>query len=137
MATFNSGAVDNGMKIDRRKAGSLLCRSAKYTAAGAKAAGSVLAMVPMPAGARIVAIGWKCSALGAARTLALGDGTTANKYLAATSVASAASGMAVVDDKLAADANISATIAGDTFIDTAVLSVHVFYKMADSIADEV
>ena len=55
----------------------------------ALAIGSLLEMDALPVGARLLQGFLVADALGDSSTLALGDGTTANKYLAATSTASA------------------------------------------------
>ena len=72
------------------RGGKIRTRVSKYEASG-QAAGSLLEMDALPVGARLLRGKLVADALGASSTLALGDGTTANKYLAATSTASASS----------------------------------------------
>ena len=134
--TVSSDAVKAGVKIDGLKAGAVYCRSAKYTNSGAKDANSVVKMIPMPSGARIVRLDWKSSALGTGRTIDIGNATTVDAYVDGASVATAATGSAVLDTTLTAAEDIQIKVLGDTLPDEAVLSVHVYYKMAASIKDE-
>lgn len=79
--------------------------------------GSTIKMGVLPAGARILPQSMVMTdALGTGVTLAVGDGTTATKFMAATSFASAGSvGFTAIDNlgvRLAADTNIVITTGG-------------------------
>lgn len=134
--TVSSDAVKRGLKVEKHAAGVVLCRSAKYTNSGAKDANSVVKMVPVPAGARLLKLDYKSSALGTGRTIDIGNATTVDKYVDGANVAAAATGSAVLDEVLSAAEDIQIKVLGDTLPDEAVLSVHVWYKMADAIEDE-
>lgn len=134
--TDSTSAVKNGLKIDQRRAGVVFCRSAKYTNSGAKDANSIIKMVPVPSGARIVKVDYKTSALGAGVTVDIGNATTVDKYVDGADCAAAGSASSVQDVELTADEDVQMKILGAALPDAAVLSVHVWYKMADSIADE-
>jgi len=82
--------------------------------ASSLADGSKIEMCVVPKGARILG-GWLVfDALGTSTTLAVGDGTTADKYLAATDTSSAGSAtfFPVDGDKLSDDVTMTLTLAG-------------------------
>jgi len=136
MTTVSSDAVASGLMVERFKAGSVLCRSAKYTASAALAANDIIKMVPVPEGARLLRIDYKFSAFGAGRTLDIGDATTVDKFVDGDDVSAAGTDSVVLDEVLSADAVVQAKVLGDTMPENATLSIHVYYKMAGAIADE-
>jgi hypothetical protein len=103
----------------------------EYEASGLTAASTITVGV-LPAGARLLPQSMiMTDALGTARTLALGDGTTANKFMAATSVAAAGSvWLTAIDQlgvRLAASTNMVLTIAGGT--GTGTIKSFIFYAL--------
>lgn len=134
--TVSTDAVSGNLMPDTFQAGVLMCRSAKYTATAALDANSVIKMVPVPAGARITRIDYMTTALGASRTLDIGNADTIDAYVDGDDVSSAVADSVVLDTILAADIDVQFKILGDTLPDEAVLSCHVYYKMADNISDE-
>jgi len=90
----------------------------EYEAEGLTTASTITVGV-LPAGARLLPNSIIMhDALGTSRTLALGDGTTANKFMAATAAASAGKlWLTAIDElgvRLAASTNLVLTIAGGT-----------------------
>lgn len=134
--TVSSEAVLRNLKVDQERAGVVYCRSAKYINDGAKDANSIVKMVPVPAGARVVKVDYKTSALGAGVTVDIGDGVTIDKYFDGADCAAAGSASSIQDVVLTADEDVQMKILGAALPDEAVLSLHVWYKMADSITDE-
>ena len=135
--TDTTQAIKRGLKVDQQRAGVVYCRSAKYVNDGAKDANSIIKMVPVPAGARIVKVDYKTSALGTGVTVDIGNATTVDKYVDGANCAAAGSASSIHDVELAADEDIQMKILGAVLPDEAVLSLHVWYKMADSIKDEI
>jgi hypothetical protein len=136
MTTVSSPAVLSGIMAARLKAGSALSRSTKYTAESALAANDIIEMIKVPKGARIMRIDYKFSAFGAGRTLDIGISTDVDKYVDGDDVSAAGSDSVILDEILSADTTIQAKVLGDTMPADATLSMHVYYKMADAIADE-
>lgn len=134
--TDSALAVKVGPMVDQRRAGAVFCRSAKYTNVGAKDANSIIKMVPIPAGARVVKVDYITSALGAGVTVDIGDGTTIDKYFDGAICATAGKASSIQDQILTVDEDVQMKILGAALPDAAVLSLHVWYKMADSINDE-
>jgi len=107
------------------RGGKVRTRVSKIEAA-ALAAGSLLEMDSLPVGARLLEGRITYDALGGSSTLALGDGTTANKYLAATSTASAGSTeltvpISAVENGYTAEEKFILTTAGASITGTVML----------------
>ena len=134
--TDSTDAVKNSLMIDQRKAGVVYCRSAKYVNDGAKDANSIIKMVPLPSGARVIKVDYITSALDTGVTVDIGDDTTIDKYFDGADCAAAGSASAIMDLELTPDEDVQMKILGAALPDEAVLSLHVWYKMADSIVDE-
>jgi len=135
--TESTQAVKRNLKIDQQRAGVVFCRSAKYTVAAELAANSIIKMVPIPTGARVVKVDYKTTALGTGVTVDIGDGTTIDKYFDGANCAAAGSASSIQDVELTADEDVQMKILGAVCPAAAILSLHVWYKMADSISDEV
>lgn len=95
--------------------------------ASSLAAGSTIVMMPVPKGAKILGGKLYFDALGASTTLAVGDGTTADKYLSATDTSTAGSAEFDKIDNLfkalSATENITLTLAGGAATGTIKLMV--------------
>lgn len=107
------------------RGGKVRTRVSKYEAA-AIAADSLIEMDTLPVGARLLGGFLVADALGASTTLALGDGTTANKYLAATSTASASRTaltppIGTVENGYSAEEKFILTTAGAAITGTVIL----------------
>lgn len=127
--TVNADAV-YGVMPDTLEAGVVLCRSAQYVNDGAKDANSVVKMLKVPAGAKLLGIGWKSSALGTARTIDIGVDGTVDKYVDGADVSSAATGEEVcINEDLSDDITIQIKVLGDTLPDAAQLDLNAYYKM--------
>lgn len=94
MATFTSTACQTfnggGSFINPPKyiENGVVARSAVYTFTAAQSAGDILQMVPIPKGAHILDVAVQFpgqSAAGISATYAVGDGTTAGRFLVSTS----------------------------------------------------
>jgi len=72
--TKQSTAVASGLRIDDRKPGVVICRTADYEADAAYDANSVVEMVPVPKGAQILDIHTFIADAGAGRSADIGDG---------------------------------------------------------------
>lgn len=141
--TVTSDAVDSGVVPDKVAAGEVLCRKAVYTNSGAKDADSIIQMVPVVDGMQIVDIKVASSALGAARTLDIGDGDDVDRFFDGLDASAAivkeqyshgaAAGVAY---EYTGNDTIDVKVLGDTLPDEAVITMLVFYKMAGAIADE-
>lgn len=127
-----------GAMPDGRNAGAPHCRTGDYVVGdSALDANSTVTMFKVPSGARIVKIDYRCSALGAGRTLSIGDGTTDGKYLDAADAENAINGSIIpANAVLSADESIVFKVEGDTIPAEAEFVAHVWYKMADCIEDE-
>ena len=137
MPTFNT-AASNGLMIDDAGAGEVKCRSAKFTApAGGLAANDVIEMLKIPKGARVLKTDHLNSAFGAGRTIDIGVSGSVNKYVDGADVAAAGEGSKIQDMETTAEETVQVTVLGGTMPQDATLSVHVYYKMAGKIADEV
>lgn len=129
-----------GPMLDR-KDHEVKTRIADYKAGAAYDADSVVNMVRVPSGARLLAIEWNSSALGAGRTLDIGDGSTADKYLDGADVSAATGGTLLAgvdfdDEVLSANGVIACKVLGDTLPEDGVLRVVAKYKMTGVVADE-
>lgn len=139
--TVKSNAVTAGLMPDACKAGQVHCRVGRYTASAALDADSVLQMIPVPKGAMVIGCDWGISAMGAARTLDVGDGGDLDRYFDGIDVSAAVQKALVADGILAGyvyteDDTIDAKILGGTFPDAGVLTVIAFYVMVEAIEDE-
>lgn len=130
-----------GPMLDR-KDHELKTRIADYLSDAAYDANSVVQMVRVPSGARITSIQWSTSALGAGRTMDIGDASTVDKYLDGADVSAVVGGELLAgvdfdDEVLSADIGIQCKILGDTLPSSGELRVIVKYKMVSGvIADE-
>ncbi len=142
--TETTAAVQGELCPDRLDAGVVLCRSAKFTAAAALDANSVIQMVPVCDGMMILDIQFSCTALGASRTLDIGDGTDVDLFFDGIDASGACAGDLFNEGDVATcfgkvytgDDTIDVKVLGDTFIINAVLIMNVYYKMVDGIDDE-
>jgi len=142
--TVTTDAVDSGLIPDARNAGQVLCRSAKYVAAAALDADSVVQMVPVCDGMLILDVQVSITAQGTGRTIDVGDGVTIDRFFDGV-VVSAAAAMDLFNEgdvatcfghKYTADDTINVKILGDTLLKDAVIIMNVYYKMLDTIEDE-
>lgn len=113
-------------------AGKVLVSYDKYEAAGL-ASGSTIHMGLLPAGARVLPISMIVNdALGTDTTLAVGDGTTADKFLSATSTAAAGQipfdGIDALGEPLSEQVPIVVTVGGGAA--TGTIKVWVFYTLS-------
>jgi len=137
MATYNSDAIDAGLMPTPYGAGQVVCRSATYTNDGAKAAGSIIKMVPIPEGAKLLRIEYSFTALGSGRTADIGYSDDMDHYVDGADVSSATTGSVVaINQDFSSDDYIAITILGNTLPDAAVLKLNAYYKMKDMIKDE-
>ncbi len=139
--TVQSDAVKSDVMPDHSvPAGIVLSRTGTYVATAELDANSVLEMVPIPAGAQVLDIILKTSALGAGRTIDVGDGGDIDRFVDGGDASGAAvfrlSAAAGLNHEYAADDTIDIKVLGDTFPDEATATVIVFYKMEGGIADE-
>jgi len=142
--TVTSDAAQSELCPDRLEAGVVLCRSAKYTAAAALDANSVIQMVPVCDGMMILDIQFSSTALGASRTLDIGDGTDVDLFFDGVDASSACAGDLFNEGDVATcfgkvyteDDTIDIKVLGDTFPLAAVVTMNVYYKMVDGIDDE-
>lgn len=104
---------------------------------GDLAIADTIELCKVPAGARILGGKFVHSALGAARTITLGDGTTADKYATAIDVSAAgesdfAHTIAFKQNEvLAAELTLTATLAGGTMPAADVFQGFVTVQLAD------
>lgn len=143
MATYQSAAVVAGIMPDGARAGVPLNRSEKYTASSALAAGSVVEMVPIPKGAKVIGLDLAWSAFGLARTLDVGIGGEADKFFDGLNVEAAGNATLFVDGEpdsagytFTENDTIDVTVLGDTWPADAWVFLTVTYKMTGTIADE-
>ena len=135
--TVQASAYNSGQMPDRREAGVVLCRSAKYVNSGAKDANSIIQMLKVPNGAKLLKLDWKCSALGTGVTIDIGTSTTVDKYVDGANAAAAATGAVnCINENISADTGIQIKILGAALPNAAQLDLNVYYKMRDAIADE-
>jgi len=142
--TVTTDAVDSELIPDARNAGQVLCRSAKYVAAAALDANSVVKMVPACDGMLVLDIKVSITAQGAGRTIDIGDNDDIDRFFDGVDVSSAAA-MDLFNEgdvatcfghKYTADNTINVKILGDTLIQDAEITMDVYYKMLDAIEDE-
>lgn len=143
MSTYKSGAVNAGIMPDIALAGVVLNRDEKYTASTALVAGSVVEMVPIPKGAKIIGLDLAWSAFGLARTLDVGIGGEADKFFDGLDVEAAGNAALLVDGEpdsvgyiFTENDTIDVTVLGDTWPVDAWVFLAVTYKMTGTIADE-
>lgn len=135
--TVKSDAYLSGQMPDRVAAGVPLCRSAKYINSGAKDANSVIQMVLVPAGAKLLNFEWKTSALGAGVTADFGTSGDVDKYVDGADVSAAITGAAhCINEDLTEDTGIQMKVLGGPLPDGARIDMNVWYKMSGGIADE-
>ena len=127
-----------GVMPDKRDAGGVVCRTGDYVVgSSALDANSMVYMCKVPEGARIMRIDYKVSALGASRTMEVGTPTDDDKYDTAVDVSSAVSGYIIPDNEvLSDDETLVFKVENGTIPAAAEFLAHVWYKMADCIADE-
>ncbi len=134
--TVQTEAVSTGLMIDQYAAGVPYCRTGSYVNSGEKDANSVVEMLIVPKGARLIKLDYGSTALGAGRTIDLGTAAADEKYVAGGNVATAATGSVILNEVLTEKTTIQVTVLGGSLPDGAELYVHAWYKMAGSIADE-
>ncbi len=104
---------------------------------GDLAVADTIELCKVPAGARILGGKFVHSAFGAARTITLGDGTTADKYATAIDVSAAGeSDFAHTiafnqNEVLAAELTLIATLGGDTMPEDDIMQGFVMVQLAD------
>jgi hypothetical protein len=144
--TVQSEAVKGGLRPDDRRAGFVLCRTGYYKAAAALDANSVVEMVPVPKGAQILDIHMNVSDSGAGRTFDVGIGGAVDKFLDGVDPSSGPIKTDMHEDGDAAyienyqfteDDTIDVKWLGDTLEQNQVIHMNVFYKMGDTIDDEI
>jgi len=138
MATYNSDAVNTGLMATPYGAGQVVCRTGEYTVGdSALDSGSVLALVPIPAGAKLLMIEYSFSALGTSRVADIGDTDDADRYANDVDVSSAVTGaINCVNHDYDDDDTIQVTVSGGTIPAAAVVKINAYYKMKDMIEDE-
>lgn len=126
-------AVTTGRFYESSVNGSVHVIRELYTADGAQAAASVVRMIPVKAGTKIIDIKIKFSAFGAGRTIDVGDGGDVDRFLDGGDVSSAGvlscNAAAGFFHEYAADDTIDVTILGDTMPDEGTLEIIVTYTM--------
>jgi hypothetical protein len=144
--TVQSSAVLAGIKPDFRQAGVVLCRTGYYKAAAALDANSVVQMVPVPKGAQILDIHMFVGDSGAGRTFDVGDAALVDRFLDGIDPSSGPirsdyhedGDMACVENyEYTADDTIDVKWLGDTLEANQTIHMNVFYKMGDTIEDEI
>lgn len=126
-----------GAMPDLERPGVVLCRSAQYVASAELEANSVVNMLKIPAGAKLLALEWKSSALGAGRTIDIGISTDLDRYVDGADVSAAANGRVnCINEDIAAAVAIQIKVLGAALPKDAQFDINVWYKMADAIADE-
>jgi ketopantoate hydroxymethyltransferase len=103
-----------------------------YEASGLAAASTIAMCGPLPVGAKVVGISLAHDALGAAATLAVGDSTTAARYLAAASAVAAGSRNALLVDGLNFEITSTTTqilITTADYAATGTIKLTVFWTM--------
>jgi len=143
MATFQSEAVKSGIMPDHSLAGVVQCRTVEYTAAAEMAIDSVIQMVPMKTGMKVLDIHVSWTALGTGVLVDIGDATI-DRYFDGVDAAAAGSKTLIADGVPAEGLNYKFTI--DDTIDfknlvavipaAAVIKMNVYYKMQGVIEDE-
>lgn len=144
MATVKSDAVVAGIMPDHSLAGVVLCRTIEYTPAAELAIADIVQMCPVFDNMKILGIELSYEALGAARTLNIGDGSDVDRFFAALDVAAAAAKTMLVDGAHVTGMNyeytgedtIDIVLAGGVWPITVTLKMNVFYKMTGVITDE-
>lgn len=143
--TVQSAAVKSGIRLEHRVPGMVICRTGDYTETVARDANSVVEMVPVPKGAQILDIQLYISDAGASRTADVGDGGSAQRYFAALAVNTGplrkslkVDGVAtyIANYKYAEDDTIDVKWLVDTLEVGQKIHMEVYYKMADTVADE-
>lgn len=140
--TEKTAAVKAGIMPDHRLAGNVLSRCGYYLADGALDANSVIQMVPIPEGARILDIRFYATLNGAGRTMDVGDGNLVDRYFDGLDASAAIQANPSDMDAAylapyiyTADDTIDVKILGDTFVDAKECWLTVQYVM-DGISDE-
>ena len=143
MAIFQSDAVIADIMPDHLLAGVVQCRTVEYTAAAEMAIDSVIQMIPMKKGMKVIDIHVSWTALGAGVLVDIGDATIDSDF-DGVDAAAAGSEALIADGVPAEGLNYKFTI--DDTIDfknliavipaAAVIKMNVFYKMTGTIADE-
>lgn len=143
MATFRSEAAISGLCPDGRKAGETFTRYEMYTAEAARAAASVVEVVPVPKNCRIIEILLDWSAFGAGRTLDVGDASNADRFFDGLDVSAAGNAQLNEDGvvgslgyEYTAQDTIDVTVIGNTMPEDGWLKMAVTYIMTDVIADD-
>jgi hypothetical protein len=112
--------------------GVVLCAKADYTVpATGPGIGEKVEMVPIPEGATLLGANVSSDGGVASMTVALGDGTTADKYLAATACTAAMSAAADsgLNEVVGADASIWVTFGTAAPTEGQVYTVAAYYTM--------
>lgn len=104
---------------------------ASYTGTNTLAQDDRIVLFKLPLLARPLFVEYTNGAFGASVTLALGDGTDADLFLTATSVATAGSGVVATAShaRLTAETTVYATLGGANPADDQDLSVSLFYAV--------
>lgn len=155
--TVKSNAVKAEIMPDHTVPATLvLSRTGSYTATAALEANSVIQLVPIPLGAQILDIIVQCTALGASRTLDIGDDGDLDRFFdglpaeyallsrfasemggaAANTAGNVTHGSAALGYEYTASNTIDAKVLGGTFPEDAVIKATVLYKMQGGVADE-
>ena len=143
--TVQSDAVKSELRVDDRRAGVVLCRSASFEAGAAYDANSIVQMVPVPEGAQILFITMYVGDSGTGRTFDVGDGTTVDRFFDGIDPSSGPIRIDLLNDgdaayianyEYTADDTIDVKWLGDTLESGQKIQMNVFYKMGDTIADE-
>jgi hypothetical protein len=141
--TIQSTAVLSGLKPDDRIPGALLCRTGIHSVVSAGDANSVIQLVPIPKGARIIDIHVYIADAGAGRTCDIGDGGSTARFFADLAVNAGPlrkslkiNGVTVAPYEYTADDTIDVLWKVDTLEAGQRVMMNVFYTMGDVIADE-
>lgn len=129
----DSTAVTNGQFYESPIPGVIQTIYASYTATAALAAASVIRMVSVPAGCKVVDMKIKFTAFGAGRTVDIGDGDDVDRYLdggdvSAAGVLSCSASAGFFHEYDAAD-TIDITVLGDTMPEDAVIEMVLTYTL--------
>lgn len=129
----DSTAVTTGRSYESSQPGVTQTIYEKYTAAEALAADSVIRMVPVKAGMKIVDMKIKFTAFGTGRTVDVGDGSDVDRFLDGGNVAAAGvlscSASAGFFYEYTADDTIDITVLGETMPADAEIEIIVQYVM--------
>jgi len=142
--TVQSDAVKAGIMPDANTpAGVVLSRTETYTETAARDANSIVQMIPIPKYAQILDIHVYIADSGDGRTCDIGDGGDPDRFFDGLDPSSAAirktlvaDGVPIAPYEYTADDTIDVKWLGDTLEEGQVITMTVFYRMGNTIADD-